>query len=147
MWVVLLFFGGEEEIRTLGGVAPSTVFKTAALNRSATSPFQHFQSGSAENRIKLRFIDDFGSTRKFFGIFSLAYLRLRFDSKTALIKPLCHLFVLVEFMLLRNINLYWIALANTSCLFTYLFDDVKHYLENCNILSVYGCALAVVSFK
>ena len=44
-----------------------------------------------ENRMKLRFIDDFGSTRKFFGIFSLAYLRLRFDSKTALIKPLCHL--------------------------------------------------------
>ena len=33
------FNGGEAEIRTLGGVAPSTVFKTAALNRSATSPF------------------------------------------------------------------------------------------------------------
>ena len=31
--------GGEGEIRTHGGVAPSTVFKTAALNRSATSPF------------------------------------------------------------------------------------------------------------
>ena len=30
--------GGEGEIRTHGGVAPSTVFKTAALNRSATSP-------------------------------------------------------------------------------------------------------------
>ena len=30
--------GGEAEIRTLGGVAPSTVFKTAALNHSATSP-------------------------------------------------------------------------------------------------------------
>ena len=30
--------GGEAEIRTLGGLAPSTVFKTAALNRSATSP-------------------------------------------------------------------------------------------------------------
>ena len=33
-----LFIGGEGEIRTHGGVAPSTVFKTAALNRSATSP-------------------------------------------------------------------------------------------------------------
>ena len=75
----------------------------------------------------------------------LSSLALRFQDRC--IKPLCHLFVLVEFMLLRNINLYWIALANTSCLFTYLFDDVKHYLENCNILSVYGCALAVVSFK
>ena len=30
--------GGEGEIRTHGGLAPSTVFKTAALNRSATSP-------------------------------------------------------------------------------------------------------------
>ena len=37
---VLHFFiiGGEAEIRTLGGLAPTTVFKTAALNRSATSP-------------------------------------------------------------------------------------------------------------
>ncbi len=33
-----LLIGGEAEIRTLGGVAPSTVFKTAALNHSATSP-------------------------------------------------------------------------------------------------------------
>lgn len=32
------FNGGEAEIRTLGGLAPSTVFKTAALNHSATSP-------------------------------------------------------------------------------------------------------------
>lgn len=31
-------FGGEAGIRTLEGVAPSTVFKTAAFNRSATSP-------------------------------------------------------------------------------------------------------------
>ena len=30
--------GGEAEIRTLGGIAPTTVFKTAALNHSATSP-------------------------------------------------------------------------------------------------------------
>ena len=29
---------GEKGIRTLGGVAPSTVFKTVAFNRSATSP-------------------------------------------------------------------------------------------------------------
>ena len=39
--------GGEAEIRTLGGVAPTTVFKTAALNRSATSP------------MFLRFLKDF----------------------------------------------------------------------------------------
>ena len=32
------FIGGKAEIRTLGGVAPSTVFKTAALNHSATFP-------------------------------------------------------------------------------------------------------------
>jgi hypothetical protein len=30
--------GGEAGIRTLGGDQPSTVFKTAAFNRSATSP-------------------------------------------------------------------------------------------------------------
>src|SRR5689334_17511150 len=33
-WVL----GGDGEIRTHGGVAPSAVFKTAALNHSATSP-------------------------------------------------------------------------------------------------------------
>jgi hypothetical protein len=30
--------GGEAGIRTLGGDQPSTVFKTAAFGRSATSP-------------------------------------------------------------------------------------------------------------
>jgi hypothetical protein len=35
---VLIIHGGEGEIRTHGRVAPSAVFKTAALNRSATSP-------------------------------------------------------------------------------------------------------------
>ena len=30
--------GGDGEIRTHGGVAPPAVFKTAALDRSATSP-------------------------------------------------------------------------------------------------------------
>ncbi len=84
--------GGEAEIRTLGGVAPSTVFKTAALNHSATSPYFFKRQGFAENRYKTSFYSTVrGSTRKFFRIFSLAYLRLRFDSKTALIKPLCHL--------------------------------------------------------
>ena len=34
--------GGEAEIRTLGGLAPSTVFKTAALNHSATSPLYRY---------------------------------------------------------------------------------------------------------
>ena len=32
-------FGGEGGIRTHGGLAPTAVFKTAALNHSATSPF------------------------------------------------------------------------------------------------------------
>ncbi len=32
------FYGGEAGIRTLGGDQPSTVFKTAAFGRSATSP-------------------------------------------------------------------------------------------------------------
>lgn len=30
--------GGEGEIRTHGRVAPTTIFKTVAFNRSATSP-------------------------------------------------------------------------------------------------------------
>ena len=34
-----LGFGGEGEIRTRGWIAPTPVFKTGALNRSATSPF------------------------------------------------------------------------------------------------------------
>ena len=37
----LKYIGGEGEIRTHGGLAPSTVFKTAALNRSATSPISN----------------------------------------------------------------------------------------------------------
>ena len=35
----LLKFGGSGEIRTHGGLTPSSVFKTGALNRSATLPF------------------------------------------------------------------------------------------------------------
>ena len=34
--------GGRGEIRTHGGDEPSTVFKTAALNRSATLPEREF---------------------------------------------------------------------------------------------------------
>ena len=33
-------YGGGEEIRTLGGLSPSLVFKTSAFNRSATPPRQ-----------------------------------------------------------------------------------------------------------
>ncbi len=33
-----MFVGGRGEIRTHGGLAPTTVFKTVALNRSATLP-------------------------------------------------------------------------------------------------------------
>ena len=35
--------GGSGEIRTHGGVAPSAVFKTAALNHSATLPHGAFK--------------------------------------------------------------------------------------------------------
>ena len=31
-------FGGERGIRTLGGLAPTTVFETAPFNHSGTSP-------------------------------------------------------------------------------------------------------------
>ena len=34
--------GGEAGIRTLGGDQPSTVFKTAAFGRSATSPKERY---------------------------------------------------------------------------------------------------------
>ena len=33
-----MFIGGGGEIRTLGGLSPSLVFKTSAFNRSATPP-------------------------------------------------------------------------------------------------------------
>ena len=41
-----LFFiiGGEAGIRTLGGDQPSTVFKTAAFGRSATSPIAAYNN-------------------------------------------------------------------------------------------------------
>ena len=38
-WALFSTIGGKAEIRTLGGIAPSTVFKTAALNHSATFPY------------------------------------------------------------------------------------------------------------
>ncbi len=37
-YIELEVFGGRGEIRTHGGLAPTTVFKTVALNRSATLP-------------------------------------------------------------------------------------------------------------
>src|SRR6266566_1147385 len=39
--VALAKAGGEGGIRTHGGLAPTAVFKTAALNHSATSPSGH----------------------------------------------------------------------------------------------------------
>jgi hypothetical protein len=46
-------YGGEAGIRTLGGDQPSTVFKTAAFDRSATSP-----QGAYNNRpdLKINFL-------------------------------------------------------------------------------------------
>lgn len=35
-----LLYGGWGQIRTHGGLSPSAVFKTAALNHSATHPFK-----------------------------------------------------------------------------------------------------------
>ena len=40
--------GGDGEIRTHGGVAPSAVFKTAALDHSATSPVATLRPPRAE---------------------------------------------------------------------------------------------------
>ncbi len=34
-----LLNGGEAGIRTLGGVAPTTIFETVPFNRSGTSPY------------------------------------------------------------------------------------------------------------
>ena len=52
--------GGRGEIRTHGGLAPTTVFKTVALNRSATLPnkksFLLFRS-LAKTVLKLRYAD------------------------------------------------------------------------------------------
>ncbi len=39
--------GGRGEIRTHGGLAPTTVFKTVALNRSATLPTITFETKRA----------------------------------------------------------------------------------------------------
>ena len=36
--------GGEKGIRTLGGLAPTAVFKTAAIDRSAISPLCLFNT-------------------------------------------------------------------------------------------------------
>ena len=44
--------GGEAEIRTLGGIAPTTVFKTAALNHSAISPL--FFTTKQDNMFRVR---------------------------------------------------------------------------------------------
>jgi hypothetical protein len=37
--LVVIFLGGEGEIRTRGTIADTTVFKTVPLNRSGTSPW------------------------------------------------------------------------------------------------------------
>jgi hypothetical protein len=47
---VLYFkFGGEAGIRTLGGVAPTTVFETAPFNRSGTSPLKRVTTISCKS--------------------------------------------------------------------------------------------------
>ncbi len=37
--MVVILYGGEGEIRTLGTIAGTTVFKTVPLNHSGTSPY------------------------------------------------------------------------------------------------------------
>ena len=85
----LSFIGGEAEIRTLGGIAPTTVFKTAALNHSATSPLALTLFGRFPSTVtKLRFVDDIGSFAMVAR--SVAHLAARrFQDRC--IKPLCHL--------------------------------------------------------
>lgn len=49
-WCIWAFdFGGSGEIRTHGGLAPTTVFKTVALNRSATLPYSVRGGNSSRN--------------------------------------------------------------------------------------------------
>src|SRR5687767_1970177 len=48
--IVYPSFGGEGGIRTHGGLAPTAVFKTAALNHSATSPARGLGPASAPSR-------------------------------------------------------------------------------------------------
>lgn len=50
--LILVDNGGGEGIRTPGGFDTSTVFKTAALNRSATPPRGYFVSDFAYLRIR-----------------------------------------------------------------------------------------------
>ena len=44
--ILPLLIGGSGEIRTHGRVAPSLVFKTSALNRSATLPYKDGQDNT-----------------------------------------------------------------------------------------------------
>ncbi len=44
--ILPLLIGGSGEIRTHGRVAPSLVFKTSALNRSATLPYKDGQNNT-----------------------------------------------------------------------------------------------------
>ena len=52
-WLRLLASGGSGEIRTHGRVAPSLVFKTSALNRSATLPRVPSIAGSGGHRLSV----------------------------------------------------------------------------------------------
>ena len=45
--------GGRGEIRTHGGLAPTTVFKTVALNRSATLPNKSLRARIIPKNIRL----------------------------------------------------------------------------------------------
>ncbi len=48
--VLLGFYGGETGIRTLGGLAPTTVFETAPFDHSGTSPRGSVRGGFSEER-------------------------------------------------------------------------------------------------
>lgn len=47
MRIFIFLCGGEGRIRTHGGLSPTSVFRTAALNHSATSPENNNPSGGA----------------------------------------------------------------------------------------------------
>ncbi len=51
--ILPLLIGGSGEIRTHGRVAPSLVFKTSALNRSATLPYKDGQDNTFLNLVLL----------------------------------------------------------------------------------------------
>ena len=82
-----LFYGGWGGIRTPGGVAPTTVFKTVAIDRSATHP-KLFPAGLSNLRFCSLFAPD-GAAHHSFALDCAALVLLtRMQDRRN--RPLCH---------------------------------------------------------